>query len=146
VIYVVSATPYTDSLRLNIMWRDGSGRPHMLRADAPLVAAMEALTRRQLLLLSGSNDHQIVEFPCRPTFEVPTARAEKGEMLVCASHRSDFWRWVGLVSGSDLRVYIQGAEPYSSAVQIARACEAQVLIDGIAPQGRGPAVRHESGD
>jgi hypothetical protein len=43
VIYVVSATPYTDSLRLNIMWRDGSGRPHMLRADAPLVAAMDRL-------------------------------------------------------------------------------------------------------
>jgi hypothetical protein len=146
VMYVVSATPYTDSLRLNIMWRDGSGRPHMFRADAPLLAAMEALTRRQLVLLGRSDDHQITEFPCRPTFEVPTASAEKGEMLVCASHRSDFWRWVGLVSGSDLRVYIQGAEQYSSAVRTARACEAQVLIDGIVSQGGGPAVRHERGD
>jgi hypothetical protein len=144
VMYVVSATPYTDSLRLNIMWRDGSGRPHMFRADAPLLAAMEALTRRQPVPLSGS-DAQIAELPCRPTFEVPTTSAEKGEMLICASHRSDFWRWVALVSGSDLRVYIQGAEPYSSAVRTARACGAQVLIDGIHPRG-GPGVRYETGD
>src|SRR5208282_2027178 len=96
--------------------------------------------------LGRSYDNQIAEFPCRPTFEVPTASAEKGEMLVCASHGSDFWRWVGLVSGSDLRVYIQGTEPYSSAVRTARACGAQVLIDGIVSQGGGPAVRHEKGD